>query len=90
MGGLPNLGEIRALVERDLPSCFELEAVDLGFGEMTPGTPAQFIVEVRIVRTTSEPEPLGWGYDLGRRVRQRYPPSEFGFSIRERASRVDS
>lgn len=80
---MPDLDEIRGVVESVLPSCFKVISVDLEYGDGGIGAPEEFDVAVRTQRISDDPEPHGWVNDLSTRIRLRWSPNEFRFTVHE-------
>lgn len=72
------VAEVKQLAHELVPRCFEVRRVNLA-----PTEDSAFAIVVRVARCNAEPEPQGWVYDLGQRVRERWGPDDFQLSVRE-------
>ena len=71
--------EIREIIEAELPECFEIAGIELGWGGIwAAGETA--VLEVKLARLDGE-EPHGWAHRITTRVRERWGPGEFTLSF---------
>jgi hypothetical protein len=81
MGILNELREIEQIIRETVPACFEVVKVDLTFGRDVDN----FTILVHTRRLNDVPEPYGWGYEVTKRIREKWDTDDFMLSFHQSA-----
>lgn len=78
------VSQVESIVKEELPRGYRLEKVDLGFGSLPGVASPTFQVQIHVVRRGPVANPAGWGYEVARRVREKWSAEDLGISVLER------
>ena len=76
------LKEVEQLARRMVPSCFEVESIELTPTDPNFPSPTPFTILARIVRRNDEPEPAGWAQTFTTHIRTKWGQDDFQLAIR--------
>ena len=81
MSILNELQEIEQIIREAVPACFEVVKVDLTFRHDVNN----FTILVHTRRLNDVLEPYGWGYEVTKRIREKWDRDDFMLSFHQLA-----